>query len=664
MPTHRNLLAHFGVFLAVVVLAFSAARPALAAEEILDFLSHVIVRPDGVLDVTEKIKVRAEGDQIKRGIYRDFPLTFVDGDGGNHQVSFKLISVMRDGKPEPNHTNKNTQGVRIYFGEQDVFLRPGVYTYTIHYETGRQIRFLPDHTELFWNVTGNEWAFPILRAGGLFELPRGAAPVRWTAYTGPYGAKGTDFTGTILGDNALSVTTTQTLPPNQGLSVVLQIPDGLIAEPSGTQALYYWFLDNRRFVFGGLGLFGVLLFYLVTWSAVGRDPPKGVIIPLFHPPPGISPALAGYVNDWGWGGGWRTFTAAAISLAVKGLLIFDDSGADIVLKRTEKGRSIPSDLPPGEKSILKWVSGRGGHVTINKDSGKSVATAQGVFRESVEAENHNRFFRRNVGYVVVGAGLTIAALVIVLLFGGLNEGEIGALFGVGFVSVFLGFFIVPVVRALFGARGVQSVVVAALNIVVLVAILGGIGSTFISSFSLPDDFANSIMPGILANAFPFVLVGGFAAMNGLFYYLLRAPTAAGRKVMDQIEGLELYIRTAETARLNAAGAPDLDATQFERLLPYAIALKAEKPWSEAFAAAFARANPGRAMEVAYAPSWHNGVGWSGHSFGSSLASSVSAAQGSFASSLPAPSSSSSGFSGGGGGGGSGGGGGGGGGGGW
>ncbi|MEX0852380.1 MAG: hypothetical protein WD036_03730, partial [Bauldia sp.] len=165
----------------------------------------------------------------------------------------------------------------------------------------------------------------------------------------------------------------------------------------------------------------------------------------------------------------------------------------------------------------------------------------------------------------------------------------------------------------------------------------------------------------LRNSFPFTLGGGCAAMNGLFYYLLKAPTAAGRKVMDAIEGLELYIRTAEGGRFNLAGAPDLDAKQFERLLPYAVALDAEKPWSEAFATAFARAHPGGGVVAAYAPGWHAGDGWSDADFGRSIWSSISAAQGSFASSTPAPSSSSSGF---GGGGGSGGGGGGGGGGGW
>ena len=41
--------------------------------------------------------------------------------------------------------------------------------------------------------------------------------------------------------------------------------------------------------------------------------------------------------------------------------------------------------------------------------------------------------------------------------------------------------------------------------------------------------------------FPFVLVGAFAMVNGLFFYLLRAPTALGRPIMDQLAGLRLYL---------------------------------------------------------------------------------------------------------------------------
>ena len=222
-----------------MALAVSGARPLYAAEQILSFDSAMAVGTDGVLDVTETIKVRAEGDEIKRGIYRDFPLTFVDDSGGRHEVSFRLIGVTRDDAPEPHHTDRNGSGVRIYAGEQNVFLSPGVYTYAFHYTTGRQIRFLADHTELFWNVTGNEWAFPILAASGRFTLPDGERPVRWTAYTGRFGEQGQDFTGRVLGINTLTVETTRTLAPGEGLSVAVEIPPGLIPPPSGLTALYY-----------------------------------------------------------------------------------------------------------------------------------------------------------------------------------------------------------------------------------------------------------------------------------------------------------------------------------------------------------------------------------------------------------------------------------------
>ncbi|KAB2867274.1 MAG: DUF2207 domain-containing protein, partial [Bauldia sp.] len=579
---------------AAFFLWLAAAVPLSAAEVIETYDANIVVESDGVLDVTETITVKAEGDAIRHGIFRDFPLTFLDDEGGARRVSFDLVGVEKNGLPEPYHTTSNSAGIRIYAGDGDVFLTPGVYRYRFHYRTGRQIRFLADHTELFWNVTGNDWAFPIDGVRARIALPDGAAPVRWTAYTGRFGERGEDFTGRILGSNALEVSTTETLRPGEGLSVAVEIPAGLVAAPSGLQALYYRFLDNRRLVLGGLGFLGVLAFYLFTWNAVGRDPPKGTIIPLFHPPDRMSPALAGYVRDWGWAaGGWRAFTAAVVSLAVKGLITFEESGDTVVLKRTAAGAAAGRDtLPSGERAVFDWVA-RKGEVEINRANGPGVAKAFASFKAAVEGESRNRFFRRNLGWFGLGAALTAGAVLLVLFFGGLRESEVGLLIGAAFVGVFAGVFVGPVIRAIFGARNPRSIVAAGINIVAFVVI----GATVLSLFgpavrSLPDDFTNLAVRAFLANSFPFLLVGGFAALNGLFYYLLRAPTAAGRAVMDRIEGLELYIRTAETARLDLAGAPDLTTTQFERILPYAIALDAEKPWSEAFAAAFARAHPG------------------------------------------------------------------------
>jgi len=179
--------------------------------------------------------------------------------------------------------------------------------------------------------------------------------------------------------------------------------------------------------------------------------------------------------------------------------------------------------------------------------------------------------------------------------------------------------------------------------------------------SVPD-WARSFVAG---HPLPFVLIGGFAMLNGLFFYLMRAPTALGRPVMDQLAGFKLYLETAESYRLNMS-VPEFTAERFEALLPYAVALNVEKPWSDAFAAALQRAHPQEAdpMRSYYQPAWTSGA-WSGAGFGNAVASTVSSMSSALSSAVPV-SSASSGFSsgGGGGGGGSGGGGGGGGGGGW
>jgi hypothetical protein len=48
------------------------ALPLLAGadERILEFHSDITVMQDGWIEVTEMIRVRAEGDRIRRGIYR------------------------------------------------------------------------------------------------------------------------------------------------------------------------------------------------------------------------------------------------------------------------------------------------------------------------------------------------------------------------------------------------------------------------------------------------------------------------------------------------------------------------------------------------------------------------------------------------------------------
>jgi uncharacterized membrane protein YgcG len=155
-----------------------------------------------------------------------------------------------------------------------------------------------------------------------------------------------------------------------------------------------------------------------------------------------------------------------------------------------------------------------------------------------------------------------------------------------------------------------------------------------------------------------LVVLAFAAINGLFMYLMPAPTPRGQDVRSEIAGFRLYLETAEKLQMNAvqvgSGAPPpMSLARYEAFLPYAMALDVEKPWTKYFEK--------QLPEVAehYSPAWgHFGdrsfrdIGGMNDAILSSMNTGVSA-------SLPQSSSSSGsgggGFSGGGGGGGGGGG---------
>src|SRR5262249_12979423 len=179
---------------AALAFLLAALRPAAADERILGFISDVAVERNGDLEVTETIRVRAEGRGIRRGIVRDFPTTYDRRDGTRVVVGFHVEEVRRDGVPERFTTEPMANGVRTRIGQPDFLLTTGPHEYVIRYRTTRQIGFFADYDELYWNATGNGWTFPIDMAEARITLPA-QVPFRQSAfYTGPQGAQGRDAT--------------------------------------------------------------------------------------------------------------------------------------------------------------------------------------------------------------------------------------------------------------------------------------------------------------------------------------------------------------------------------------------------------------------------------------------------------------------------------------
>ena len=166
------------VMVTLVLLALTATG-AVADERILSFDSDIRIHGDGGMAVTETIRVNAENVEIRRGIFRDFPTDYRDPLGNHYRVLFEVTGVTRDGAPEPFFTESRSNGTRVYIGDRDRLLPPGEHVYVLSYATDRQIGFFADHDELYWNVTGNGWGFPIDRASAHVALPATLPATPW-----------------------------------------------------------------------------------------------------------------------------------------------------------------------------------------------------------------------------------------------------------------------------------------------------------------------------------------------------------------------------------------------------------------------------------------------------------------------------------------------------
>ncbi len=604
-----------------------------SAEEILNFESQIKTQKNGDLEVTETLRVVAEGNEIKRGIYRDFPTLYRGRFGLKSSVPFDVLGVTRDGQKETWRVENQNNGVRVYIGDPDVFLRPGEYTYVIRYRTGRQLGFFADFDELYWNVTGNDWAFPIERASVKVELPPGARQKSVEAYTGYEGDKGQDWREVAAGSGVEIVTTTR-LSPQEGLTIVVTWPKGFVTAPSEMEQWRQLLRDNTGIAMGFGGLLLALFYFLVVWFAYGRDPQKGVIIPRYEPPPGFGPAAVRYLRGMGTLDD-RSLAASVIDLAVQGAVTIKESASGTYeLKRTSSAKRVLT--PPGP-AVMEALLGPATSFVFKNENHKAIKNARQTIAKAVSAQCDTIFFVRNLHLWVIGLLVTLVPLAVSLY-------DTKEPFGALFLLVWLGFWSI-------GVAGLSMQIVSSWR----QAGWKKIAAIPITLFAIPF-YAGWVFGAVMLVivASPWV-AGCYVAgilMTMIFHHLLKRPTESGREALDDIEGFRQYLRVAESDRLNLENPPERTPTLFEKFLPYALALDVEQEWSEQFTEVL------KASE--FTPSWYQGktlaaVGVAG--FASSMSSSFTSA---ISSSSSAPGSSS----GSGGGGSSGGGGGGGGGGGW
>jgi uncharacterized membrane protein YgcG len=563
------------MFKRIVLAAFlcaAALPPAGAAERIVRFISDVNVQHNGDLIVTETIVVRAEGRTIRRGILRDFPTTYTRKDGSHVVVGFDIETVMRDGNAEHYVTERMNNGVRVRIGNADRIINYGLHEYVIKYRTTRQIGFFDNFDELYWNATGTGWTFPIDFAEARITLPERAAFTQTALYTGPQGAQGKDAQIVEQQPGRIVFRTTKGLGARNGLTVAAAWPKGIVAQPTPAQNLHSLLQDNPGALHAGLGGGFVVLFYLLAWLVVGRDPRRGLIIPLFAPPEGMSAAAVRYVENMNFDN--RVFTAAIVGLGVNGHLKLTSTGDKGEIRHLKGGKPIDDAEQAVESELFKGKSS----VRLDQSDHEAINNAKFRLWRTLAKTYKGKMFDSNLLWSFFGFFATAAVTAAIGYVFLQNYGPRGAQMVAGML--------IPLLPIMIGAAQVRtgwrsSGAGGMARIVIGLAIAGAAAAIGIALLANAAGLGPAILPGVAPYALaPFAVLG---------FSWLQAPSKLGRQVMDQIEGFKLYLSVAEEDRLNALNPPEKTPELFERFLPYAIALDAQNAWAKRFAGVLAAA---------------------------------------------------------------------------
>jgi uncharacterized membrane protein YgcG len=441
----------FALVLAGVLGAGTGRAGAQSAEAIARYDVAIQIQRDGSILVREVIDYDF-GVAERHGIFRDVPTTLRYDDA--HDRSYPLDVVSVTGSPgTPVHYEVEDGGAgttRIRIGDPDRTIT-GRHTYVITYSIGGALNGFPDHDELYWNAVGQDWAVPIRKARVTVSAP---GPIeRIACYAGPAGSNLACERNALKGEVASFAQ--PSLDPYEGLTVVVGLPKGLVAEPAPILT-ERWTL-RRAFTTTPLTVGGSLLltalvvgwFGAMAWRT-GRDRryqgsqvdvvmggPAGTpeqAVPLFEgdasgpvefaPPNGLRPGQIGTVVDEV--ANPLDVTASVIDLAVRKYLVIEEIPKKGWFGKPDwkltKLKDPDRDLLEYERELLDGLFEDGREVALSSLRTKFVSRLHSVqdalYRDAVArgwyVGRPDRIRRRwlavGIGVLVVGVLLELAAV--------------------------------------------------------------------------------------------------------------------------------------------------------------------------------------------------------------------------------------------------------------
>ena len=509
--------------------------PVLATEQINSFHADINIQLDGSVIITETLNIRHEGIKIRRGFIRSLPT--------NSGEKYQLISVKRNGRPEPSFVEQPYGFYEINTGDDSFLPKPADSTFEIKYQVWNVLRKYDTHDELYWNVTGDNWDFPILKASAQVYLPQGAEITKQTSFIGRKNSKNNG----LYHQNGLW-SAPKPLSPGEQLTIVAGFTPNVVdikAPPLLSRTQQYL-----------TALYILFLGYCITvWYLKGKDPTQRSIMPIYDAPKDVSASTAYLLmNNGKWS---STGTMAALVQMIKnGFLTVNHQQVDELLSkqqiftfcRTEKQPS--NDEEHIYESILKT---RNLIITNNQYCG-DLNRLDSALKQSAKQRNKLLYTKNNKW---IWPAWIVFAFLFYLPFHSLISGS--------FFEIL--FFLVLIPGSFYGKTPLLSkIVFIILGLIIFSSVIKGDITQILLSYT------------------PLLL--GISLITALFFhYIMYCPSVYGQDVIEQLKGLKMFL----SATHKPSEAKILSQKQMEDIFPYALALGLEEEWESKFKSIFGSA---------------------------------------------------------------------------
>lgn len=628
-----------GMFLCAILILLTSTKASSQTEKIISFHVDLQLSADNKLVITENIKVYAAGNEIRRGIYRALPINPTRSEP-NKKVKYKILSISQDGKEADYHTEFTGDQENIYIGSEDIIIPHGEHTYTIKYQTSENVGFFKDYDELYWNVTGNYWHFPIDSASATLHLPEAARILQSKCYSGSFGSSESNCQSSRISPTEISWSALN-LFAGQGLTIAAGFSKHIITPPPPPT---YW-ERNGLLIFSIFVILFLLVYYYNSWTKHGKDPESPTIYPQFDIPENLTPAALGYIQSESISNEY--ISASIINLSVKGYIKISQSeesslfglikNKHYVLKKI---KDSDADLAPEEEILMRELFSYDNSFTLDGQYDPTMKSMVTEYKTSLKNQYGTLVKKgNNLKFVLVPMLILIISIVIVAIFDAMMVDRESPLFIIAIFGVAIMFTMSLIVGYYMAIKKALRWIVIIVDILILLALFNNFNHSA-NSYLVHNIYAMAIL-----------LIFGIVSLN-IYLYLIRQPSPEKLKLQSLIKGFDMYIGAAEEEQIKFFNPPKMTPEIFEKFLPYAIVLGVDKIWGKKFQQLLESSSIDPSQ---YHSSWYTGSFISPSAFTSSLSSSFTQAISSASSPPSSSGSGGGGFSGGGGGGGGGGG---------